>query len=357
MLVAGLWRAGVGWALGGPGFPFGHSDPDPAIAPGLSILGGVHRASAAPVIAVLGLLGAGAAVRLARRPARSPTSDAAVGFCWAAAAGLTVVIPDYRLLVAAGPVPILLAGKLFGWPRGVSVASQLPWPVLNQLVCMLGGLLFAAAALAYTRARRGACPSCGRDDGPPGWTAPQRAARWGRWATVIAVVVPLVYAATRWAFALGIPLGVSTGFLDDMNRDNPGIWVGGALLATMAAGGSALTLGLVQRWGEVFPRWIPHAGSRRVPIALAVVPAAMVALMVTSAGLMFFRSQLTQGRNLGEMWSLEGPAIFWPLWGASLAAATLAYYYRRRGPCARCHRGTPATQPSPPAYSHHAGQP
>jgi hypothetical protein len=28
----------------------------------------------------------------------------------------------------------------------------------------------------------------------------------------------------------------------------------------------------------------------------------------------------------------------WPLWGLSLAAATLAYHLRRRGACPVCHR-------------------
>ena len=31
-----------------------------------------------------------------------------------------------------------------------------------------------------------------------------------------------------------------------------------------------------------------------------------------------------------------GPAMLWPLWGVALAAAALAYYYRRRGICTRC---------------------
>jgi hypothetical protein len=46
-----------------------------------------------------------------------------------------------------------------------------------------------------------------------------------------------------------------------------------AALATLAVGGAILTLGLIQRWGEVFPRWIPFVGGKRVPISLAVVPA------------------------------------------------------------------------------------
>ena len=107
-----------------------------------------------------------------------------------------------------------------------------------------------------------------------------------------------------------------------------------------------LTLGLVQRWGEVFPRWIPFLGGRRVPIPLAVVPASLVAVLVTTAGLMFVRLTLTgrlgailgEGVLSAENWATLAPELLWPLWGAALGAATLAYYYRRRGKCEHCGR-------------------
>jgi hypothetical protein len=39
-----------------------------------------------------------------------------------------------------------------------------------------------------------------------------------------------------------------------------------------------------------------------------------------------------------ENWAALAPELLWPLWGAALAAATLAYYYRRRGRCEVCGR-------------------
>ena len=36
-----------------------------------------------------------------------------------------------------------------------------------------------------------------------------------------------------------------------------------------------------------------------------------------------------------ENWAALAPEPPWLLWGVTLAAATLAYYYRRRGPCRR----------------------
>ena len=53
---------------------------------------------------------------------------------------------------------------------------------------------------------------------------------------------------------------------------------------------------------------------------------------------MFVRLTLTGGLDEilgdgvlgGENWAALAPELLWPLWGAALAAAALAYYYRRR---------------------------
>ena len=47
-----------------------------------------------------------------------------------------------------------------------------------------------------------------RRDGPEGWTSPESAERWGRIAVYAAIAVPVLYALNRYAFALGIPLGI-----------------------------------------------------------------------------------------------------------------------------------------------------
>jgi hypothetical protein len=44
---------------------------------------------------------------------------------------------------------------------------------------------------------------------------------------------------------------------------------------------------------------------------------------------------------IGEITFQLGPTLLFPVWGAALAAATLGYYYRRRGPCSVCGRGAP----------------
>ncbi|SEM24388.1 hypothetical protein [Nonomuraea pusilla] len=308
--AAALWALaygalGAAWALGAPGYPWGASDPDPDGA--LSIL-----AWTAPgfgwAVAALGLLTAGTALALTRRSSRR----APLFLAWPIAALLVLVIPDSRLMMGVAYTPLLLAAPAFGWSLGgATFADAWPWPVLNQLVCVLGGLLLAAAALARAR---------GQERGS--WFTPER----GRVAVAVAVAVPLLYCATRWAWALGVPLGVSEEFLAE---GEDGLWLAGAYLATFGALGGVLTLGLVQRWGEVFPRWIPGLRGRRVPPLLAVVPAGFVSIIITVAGLTYVRWTVAGRFSLAE-WGAWLPECFWPLWGAALATAAVCYHRRRR---------------------------
>jgi hypothetical protein len=73
----------------------------------------------------------------------------------------------------------------------------------------------------------------------------------------------------------------------------------------------------------------------------------LVSILVTAAGLLMFVRMTLTGRLediLGEgvltedNWAALAPELLWPLWGAALGAATLAYYYRRRGRCNHCGR-------------------
>ena len=167
----------------------------------------------APVIAVLGLVGAAVAMLLARARKRGIPRAALLGFAWIAAAALALVIPDFRVLVDVAYTLLVLIGAPFDLPPGVSILDIFPGPVVNQFVCIAGGLLWAATAAAYGQRSRGACESCGRGDVGAGWTTPESAARWGRWATYPAVIIPVLYAVTRWAWTLGVPLGISEEFL------------------------------------------------------------------------------------------------------------------------------------------------
>jgi hypothetical protein len=125
-----------------------------------------------------------------------------------------------------------------------------------------------------------------------------------------------------------------------MAAENPDIWWGGAILATMGLGGAALTLGLVQRWGEVYPGWIPRLGGKPVRPRAAIIPASLAAILLTSAGLTWVRWALAGRFTLeADTWGLHLPQLFWPLWGAALGAATVAYHLRRRAQCRDCRPG------------------
>jgi hypothetical protein len=89
---------------------------------------------------------------------------------------------------------------------------------------LLGGLLVAATVLVWQRRTRGACARCGRTDAttPARW----RPAAVGRWATGVAVAVPLLFAVTRYAWMVGVPLGIGDGALRHL-QETDGRWHGG----------------------------------------------------------------------------------------------------------------------------------
>lgn len=328
-LVYGL--LGLYWMRGGAGFPFGIENDEGAAN---SLLAGARAETAAPVIAILALVGFLAALAMVRTHGRGLLRTALLAFAWVAAVALTVGITDYRVLMAVAYAPLFIIGAPFGWPS-VSYQNAIPWPVLNQVVCMVGGLFWAGTALSYQRRSADACVHCGRSASANGWATPASALRWGRWAVAVAVVIPLVYALTRYAWLLGIPLGITEDALHDGQA--AGLWVGGAGLATVGVVGALLTLGLVQGWGDVFPRWMPGLGGKRVPMWLAVIPSVAVSVILTSAGLSFSRTFLS-GQWPADSWTTLGPLLLWPLWGVALAVGALAYYLRRRGRCRFCGR-------------------
>lgn len=329
---------GGAWALGVDGYPFqAASDLEAQI----SLLAGLAPQPVSIALAGLGLVGLAAAAATTGSVPRSSASRAGLlTVLGAGAAGLVMVVPDFRLLAAVAYTPLLVVGSLFGWPEGGSVAEAWPWPITYQGFGLIGGLVWAAAAGAFRHRTGRACPGCGRVAMAHRWAGPESAARWGRWAVGVAVVIPLLYAATRYAWALGIPLGISEETL--RSGQESGLWAVGAGLATLAVAGAGLTLGLSQRWGEVAPRWLPLIGGKSVRPAAATVPALVAAALVTSAGLMFVRLALTGAADdfldelQGAGWALLGPELLWPLWGVALAAAAVTYHLRRSRHCDAC---------------------
>jgi hypothetical protein len=262
---------------------------------------------------------------------------------------LLLLMTSLNLLVKVGYIPSVVLGHLPAEKSQAYLAAWTQWTTIHQLLCLLGGFLWLAATICYTRLSRDACLYCGRQDGPEGWTSSIKAARWGRIAVYVAMVAPVFYAITRFAWVLGLPLGLS----DEQFRNSQenALVISGALsLGAFVLVGAVLMLGLIRHWGEVFPRWMVGLAGRRVPIALAVVPASLasVLLIVGGIGIWSNLSQMVanaaaagaEGSELiGEIIFQVGPTLLFPVWGAALAVATLGYYYHRRGPCSVCGRG------------------
>ncbi|MBW8348576.1 hypothetical protein K0H71_03820 [Bacillus sp. IITD106] len=259
-----------------------------------------------------------------------------LSYSWGFAFSLILFIPDISLIAA------MAYAFLFKFVFN--------WQMVNQVICLIGALLWMLTAVAYQRKTRSACEYCGRMENEETFLL----VRMGKVFTIIAALAPIPYAITRFAWALNIPLGIDSQFLAEFSTLNPAARVTEWVFGLLCVGGSILTLGLIQKWGEIFPRWFPLIGGKRVPIMLAVIPASIVALAVTSAGFVFtfqFLSLILQFTTtdsiiLEQLWGAVGPMVFWGPWGVSLGLSVIAYYYRRRGLCSHCGRGEKSFSPS-----------
>jgi hypothetical protein len=117
---------------------------------------------------------------------------------------------------------------------------------------------------------------------PASWATLASARRWSRAVTIAAALCPVPYGVVRLTWLTPWPLGgngidefVMSNSLDAAAR------IQGGLFALACTVGVVLTLGLISRWGEVFPRWVPVLSGRAVPVMLAVVPGTLVAAVIT----------------------------------------------------------------------------
>jgi hypothetical protein len=333
--IAALWAGtyalvALVWTVTGANFPFGTNLHDLA-SPLRDLTPGVGAPLFAAILSVTTL----ALVTMAAPPAaRLRGASRATLATWTAvvATALVAVVPTASVLAILGYAPAIIVGAPFGWPPDFDYGLIFNWPIANQFWCLGGGALIGAATVAFLRRTRGACVRCGR---VADRERDPRLDRWAGWAVGVAVIVPLLYAATRLAWVFNIPFATNRADLDEL-RANGGQWAALAL-ASFAIVGAGLTLGLIRPWGEVFPRWLPGLRGRRVPVTLAVIPATIVSLAVVSAGL----DVLTSDPTLAALRRGDGyvlPMTLWPIWGAALGLATYAYAVRRRGTCPACAR-------------------
>ncbi|MFI6458629.1 hypothetical protein ACIBF6_44675 [Streptosporangium amethystogenes] len=298
------------WAIGGPAYPFDAS----RTGAGNTLLDPLPAAAGGAVLAVSALVAGVVAVLAIRGPLNRAPAVVAI----AVGVGLAVLLPDVRIMMTAGYLPVMLVAALAGQAEFSMIATMLTWPSVNLLILMAAGV---SLMLLGTRALIAGA-------GRPGSAA--GALRVGQYATAVAVAVPVVYAVTRFGWLLGVPVGISDQFLAHIAEITPI----GAGLSTLGLIGAVLTVGLVRPWGEIWPRWAPFLRGRPIPARLPAYSALAVSLPVTSAGLMYVRKKLT-GEQVGPAGANNElgawlPEMLWPLWGAALAVAALAYLSRRR---------------------------
>jgi hypothetical protein len=169
-----------------------------------------------------------------------------------------------------------------------------------------------------------------------------------RWARIAAYAIPLtVLPSGLWRIA-GVTFHLPIGEGGEQGAGDVPSWLPMELyvvLLTVLSELAAFTaIGLIATWGEVFPRWVPGLGGRRVPPLAAVVPAAMAAavltLLWTAAGITTVAGTDIHGEPVPANFPLhfddwEGVlaiVMYAPLllWGPLLAAVAVAYHRRRR---------------------------
>ncbi|MBM7588129.1 hypothetical protein JOC86_004704 [Bacillus pakistanensis] len=316
---------GFYWALGGGGFPFGENDTRGDMMG--SFLSNLSADVGGTAIAIICLVGIVVALAMVQSWGRWIPKVLILSFSMLMCVTLILVVPDVRIV------------QNFAYMFALHF-DLIDWLVVNQVFCIIGGFIWGAAAVAYHLRTREACGNCGRIDASKG-TSSISMTQWGKWFTYISIILALPYGIVRWAWAAGIPLGVS-GEVWVANTSLEGKMVE-FILGGLHIGGAILSLGLIQSWGETFPRWCLFLAKKRIPIWFVVAPATMASAIITVAGLKT-SIQIISGIVNGtfsitiDNWGEFGPTLFWLPWGISLGAATFAYYMRRRGQCKYCGR-------------------
>ncbi|MDJ1371866.1 hypothetical protein C7K25_10890 [Gulosibacter molinativorax] len=151
------------------------------------------------------------------------------------------------------------------------------------------------------------------------------ALRRRRALTIAAAACALPYVIARATWLTPWPLFGG----DQIEKVGPEVLATGLLLGGAMLVGAVLTLGLIMTWGSRFPKWVPRIGSKPVPVALAVVPASIVAALFTAGGI---ETLITLFAGIGvapvSQWILVIALPFW-LWGPLLGLATWGYAQAR----------------------------
>ncbi|MFI0446913.1 hypothetical protein [Actinomadura sp. 6N118] len=155
--------------------------------------------------------------------------------------------------------------------------------------------------------------------------------RWAVWAAHAAALAAIPSGLWRLPMAWGTSMGFDQDFMDALQAPGWGsVYV--IVLGVLTEVFAFLTLGLVQPWGETWPRWVPFVGGRRIRPLAVVVPAALgvAAVMLYNVGYIytafFAGADQPKGAALWLMNACYAPMLAWP----PLLAAVTVHYWRRR---------------------------
>jgi hypothetical protein len=213
----------------------------------------------------------------------------------------------------------------------------------------------------------------------PTMIATSRAARLGRACAALRQANAAVPAAPRWTRAaahlvplIALPSGLwriaavdfHAPLIDHASSGDDALgtalgmpaWFYVALLTLVSELVASLAVGLVARWGEIVPAWVPRLGGRRIPLKMTVVVAAAGSVVLTVLWTTAWVSMLAGDTIRGGQLPADNPirstgwrlaafvAAYLPLllWGPLLGALTVAYWRRRRAAT-----GIPVPEQSP----------
>lgn len=165
--------------------------------------------------------------------------------------------------------------------------------------------------------------------------AHEPAAGVSRRAQLLACTIPLaVLPSSLWRLLAAFDRGIGIGERAYV-----------VFLSVLSEALAFTAFGLIARWGEVFPRWVPVLRGRRVPTMTALIPAATGAALLTLLFTLLIPVAEISGTTIrgadlpgdspsevGGWQTISFYVCYTPLilWGPLLAALTVAYGKRRR---------------------------
>ncbi|ONI70590.1 hypothetical protein ALI144C_49095 [Actinosynnema sp. ALI-1.44] len=195
----------------------------------------------------------------------------------------------------------------------------------RQALCLLGGILFTATAVAARRRAHGLCPRCAQvhDANEPPPPPVSKGVRRTAIAGAVAFV-PYVVMKVLWAIGLridgmaGPDLTTSDGLYGFLGRYG----IDGTSLAALM--GMVLLWALVSQWGQVVPRWLLLAPAWLAALLgpYGVVGMGWVLLALTGA----VHSEL-------PVWVVAVGALGFGGFGVAAAVTALSFQRRTRPRC------------------------